>query len=213
MPSSPPRPARAGRPRDTDLTAAVRQAAIALACDGGIDSVTIERVAAKTGVAKTSIYRRWPNAAVLIMDAFLAELAPLARYVPRPDVTATMRATIRQLVAALAGPRGQLLRHLLGSAQSQPQLQEAFWTHWIEPRRRMGLEQLRRAQEAGQLRADADLDVLLDTLYGAVYYRLAIPYAPLNARYVDQLVEQVFAGVLAQPRPAVPRGKAGRAGA
>lgn len=184
-----------GRPRSADATRAVRAAALALAYEGGVHYATTVRIAERSGVARTTLYRRWPNAAAIVMEAFLDEISPLIRYRQRGDVRTTFVAAIKELAQALRGPRGDLLRHLLGAAQSDADLQRAFWDHWILPRRTQAKEVISKAKAIGQLRTDVDEDVLIDTLFGAVYYRLMIPYAGISSAYVVALVDQVFAGV------------------
>lgn len=186
-----------GRPRSADATKAVRAAALALAYEGGVHHATAVRISERSGVAKTTLYRRWPNAAAIVMDAFLDEVSPLIRYRRKADVRATFVAAIKELARALRGPRGDLLRHLLGAAQSDAQLQQAFWNQWIAPRREQAKAVIAEAKALGQLRDDADEDVLIDTLFGAVYYRLMIPYAEISGAYVQALVKQVFSGASA----------------
>jgi AcrR family transcriptional regulator len=188
-----------GRPRSADATERVRAAALALAYEGGVQHATVDRIASLSGVAKTTIYRRWTNAASIVMDAYLAEISPLIPYRRKETVQDTFVAAVRQLVRALRGPRGQLLRHLIGAAQSDPQLQEAFWTHWIGPRREQARQVIEGARSAGQIAPHVDADVLVDEIFGAVYYRLLIPYKGLSEAYVDRLIAQVFAGVPAGP--------------
>ncbi|MBO9652384.1 MAG: TetR/AcrR family transcriptional regulator C-terminal ligand-binding domain-containing protein [Variovorax sp.] len=183
-----------GRPRSADATEAVLAAALALAYEGGVHHATAARISERSGVAKTTIYRRWPNAAAVVMDAFLDEITPLIRYRRRADVRATFIAAIKELARALRGPRGDLLRHLLGVAQTDLELQKAFWDQWISPRRVQAKEVIAEAKTLGQLRADLDEDVLIDTLFGAVYYRLMIPYAEVSGPYIEALVDQVLAG-------------------
>lgn len=200
MPKTLPRPTpvEPGRPRSADATQAVRTAALALAYEGGVHFATVERIAARSGVAKTTIYRRWPNAAAIVMDAFLDEISPRIPYRRKATVEATFVAAVSQLVAALAGQRGELLRHLIGAAQSDSRLQEAFWTNWIGPRRAQAMAVIADAQARGELRAAIDADALVDAVFGAVYYRLLIPYAELSAGYVRSMVRQVFAGVMSR---------------
>lgn len=193
--ASPPEPESAGgRPRSTDATEAVRAAALALAYEGGVHFATVERMAERSGVAKSTIYRRWPNAASAVMDAFLDDIAPSIPYRRMARVEDTFVAAVKQLVAALKGRRGDLLRHLLGAAQSDALLQQAFWDNWIGPRRDQAMEVIAHAQAAGQLPADIDADALVDAIFGAVYYRLMIPYQELSAAYAESMVRLVFEG-------------------
>ncbi|MDM0001019.1 TetR/AcrR family transcriptional regulator C-terminal ligand-binding domain-containing protein [Variovorax sp. J22P240] len=200
MPSSPRASGRsqapAGRPRSDDATRAVRAAALALAYEKGTQFATVERIAAHSGVAKTSIYRRWPNAASIVMDAFLADVGPKIRYRRKSSVQETFADSVRQLVASFEGPRGDLLRHVLGAAQSDTQLQRAFQENWFAPRRAQAIAVIAQAQADGELSACIDSDALVDTIYGAVYYRLMIPYSDLSTAYVETMVRQVFEGVM-----------------
>ena len=199
-PSAEPVEPTLGRPRSADATEAVRAAALALAYEGGVHHATAVRISERSGVAKTTIYRRWPNAAAIVMDAFLDEVSPLIRYRRKADVRTTFVTAIKELARALRGPRGDLLRHLLGAAQSDIELEKAFWNQWISPRRVQAKEVIAEAKALGQLREDVDEDVLIDTLFGAVYYRLMIPYAEISGPYVETLVDQVFFGLSARRR-------------
>lgn len=195
-----------GRPRSAGATEAVMAAALALAYEGGIQHATVDRVAERSGVAKTTVYRRWPHAYAIVMDAFLADISPLIPYQRMPTVQATFIAAVKQLVNALKGSRGDLLRHLLGAAQVDAQLQKAFWESWIEPRRAQAKEVIAEARAAGELSDIADADVLVDSIFGAVYYRLMIPYDELSGRYIEVLVEQVLSGVVLAGSPLTRRG-------
>jgi AcrR family transcriptional regulator len=188
-----------GRPRNLDVTDVVRKVALSLAYKGGIANATIERIAQRSGVAKTTIYRRWSCAGAVVMDAFLVEISPFIPYVEKRTVEATFKAAVRQLVAALQGPRGRLLRHLLGAAQIDVELQRAFLEHWIEPRRAQAKRVIARSKQRGELRRSVDEDLLVDAIFGAVYYRLMMPYAPLNNEFVNRLVSQVFHDLHSQP--------------
>lgn len=194
-----PATASAGRPRSSQATDAVRAAALSLAYEGGVQHATVERIAEQSGVAKTTIYRRWPNAAAIVMEAYLAEIAPLIPYRRNGSVEATFIATVRRLVAALRGPRGDMLRHLLAASQSDDQLRQAFWDNWIKPRREHAKAVIAEAQAQRQIRSDIDADVLIDQVFGAVYYRLMIPYEDMSGPYVERLVTQVFKGARREP--------------
>lgn len=160
-----------------------------------MDSATVERIAQRSGVAKTTIYRRWPHAAAIVMDAFLTEIGPFIPYSEKKTVIETFTHAVRQLERALAGARGQMLRHLLGAAQRDADLQQAFLSNWIEPRREQARLVIEGARERGEIRREVDADVLIDMIFGPVYYRLTIPYAALDDAYVATLVKQIFRGI------------------
>jgi hypothetical protein len=76
-------------------------------------------------------------------------------------------------------------------------------SRWVEPRRQIAREIVRRGIQTGELRSGLDPDVVLDALYGAIYHRLLVPYdnAPISDSYIAKLVDTVFGG-LAPPPPA-----------
>ena len=174
-----------GRMRDT-ATVRVESAALELARRLGPERVTIEGIATAAGVAKTTIYRRWPNAAAVIMDAFLNDIRLLIVYRPGETLRETFSNALKDLAAALEPSRRDLLCHLVGAAQSDPDLARALWTNWIGPRREEAQVAL---QAAGISREEGD--VLLDLLFGAFYYRMLIPYALIDDAWIDRLVQTV----------------------
>jgi AcrR family transcriptional regulator len=190
-----------GRPRDPETTASILRAALDLAEERGFDSLSVEGVAARAGVAKTTIYRRWPNVWAIVMDAFLAEVTRLAPIQARATARESLAASMRLLARAYRGRPGQLLRPLLGRAQVEPDLREAVRTRWVEPRRQVAREVIRRGIDTGELRAGLDADIVLDALYGPLYHRLLVPYdnALLSDAYIDALVDTVFGGLTRQP--------------
>lgn len=175
-----------GRARSSAATEAVRAAALNLARELGPERVTIEGIAGAAGVAKTTIYRRWPNAAAVIMDAYLGDIHPLIAYRPGATLRETFRNALGDLARALDPARRDLLRHLVAAAQSDPELARAFWQNWIGPRREEGH---RVIQAAGVSREDGE--VLLDLLFGAFYYRMLIPYADIDESWIDEVVDRV----------------------
>ncbi len=178
---------RAGRARSNATTASVQAAALQLARELGPSRVTIDGIATTSGVAKTTIYRRWPNAAAVIMDAFLADIQPHIVYPRGSTPRETFRNVLRDLARALDPSRRELLRHLIGAAQSDPELAREFWEKWIGPRREEGRNALKMAGMSPQEEA-----VMIDLLFGAFYYRLLMPYAEIDDAYIDLVVRMVI---------------------
>lgn len=185
-----------GRPRRADVSDLVREAALELAYEHGIGHATIENIAQRSGAAKSTIYRRWPNSASVLMDAFLSDISQEISYKDCGSVTETFHQALFQLVTALSGKRRQLLRNLLGMAQMDEELSSAFWERWIEPRRKEGIKFLKLACKRKQIKSDCDVDLILDMLFGAIYYRFTIPYREIDEVYIRSLVENTFRGLL-----------------
>jgi len=183
-----------GRRRSHSATKLIQKAALELAYEQGISYATVERIAARSGVAKTTIYRRWPNSTAIVMAGFLDDISPLIAYKKNSTIVDTMIDSMQRFLKALEGPRGKLLRHLMGAAQHDADLMEMFSSQWIEPRRQQGKVALAKAVETGELAADTNINVLLDLLYGAVYYRLTVSFTPLTPEFVEQSARIIFKG-------------------
>jgi AcrR family transcriptional regulator len=160
--------------------------------ENGFRAVTIESISAKTGIAKTSIYRRWPNKAAMVMEAFLFRIGPGIEFPRKPSYVESIRLQMLALAKAFRGPFGSMIKALLGEAQFDAELAEAFRTRWIAPRRDAAKEVLQSAIGNKELRPDVDLDQALDALYGGLYYRLMIGSGPLS----DACVRGIFSAVL-----------------
>jgi AcrR family transcriptional regulator len=178
-------------------TAAILRAALELGEELGFEGLTVEGIAARSGIAKTTIYRRWPNVGAIVMDSFLAEVTRLAPIQTRASVRESLTASMRLLARAYRGRLGKILRPLLGRAQSDENLREAVRTRWVEPRRQVAREIVRKGIESGELRAGLDPDVVLDALYGPFYHRLLVPYnnGVISDAFIDALVDTVFGGL------------------
>jgi AcrR family transcriptional regulator len=188
-------PKSLGRPRSESAHRAIPAAANRLLAREGFHDLSVEAIAAEAGVSKATIYRWWPNKAAVVMDAFLAAVGPQLSFPPDVPARESVRAQMRTLVDLFEQGTGQTIAALLGEAQADPDLAEAFRVRWIANRRVIAREILARGVGNGELRPDSDLEVALDSLYGALYFRLLVGHLPLTHGFVDHLVDQVFAGL------------------
>jgi AcrR family transcriptional regulator len=161
----------------------------------GFRAVTVESISAKTGVAKTSIYRRWPNKAAMVMEAFLIRIGPGIEFPRKSSYVESIGLQMLALAKAFRGPFGSMIKALLGEAQFDAELAEAFRTRWIAPRREAAKEVIRSAIRNKELRPDVDLDQALDALYGGLYYRLMIGSGHLSEAYVRGTFSVVMDGL------------------
>jgi AcrR family transcriptional regulator len=168
----------------------------------GYRELTIEGVAARAGVGKQTIYRWWPSRAALALEAYLGGSDTVLQ--PAPDsgeVRKDVRELLGWLIAVLAEPiGGRVLAGLIADLQHDPELAERFHRDVVPARRRAMLEALERGRERRELRPDADLELAVDELHGAVFYRLLLSGEPLDAGFTKRLADQVLVG-LAAPRP------------
>ena len=178
-------------------TAAILGAALELGEELGFEGLTVEGISDRSGIAKTTIYRRWPNVGAIVMDAFLAEVTRLAPIQVGATAHDSLSSSMRLLARAYRGRLGKILRSLLGRAQADENLREAVRSRWVEPRRQVTREIVRKGIETGELRAGLDPDVVLDALYGPLYHRLLVPYdnATMSDAFISELVDAVFVGL------------------
>jgi AcrR family transcriptional regulator len=188
-----------GRPRDLQATDRILSAALALGEESGFDILTVEGIAARTGVGKTTIYRRWPNVWAVAVDAILAEVNRVSPVVERDTARDSLSASMKLVAKSFRGRQGRLIRPLIGRAQTDAALRAEIDERWLSPRRVLSRGIVRRGIERGELRPDLDPDAVIDALYGPLYHRLLLPYSGMGVRfsdaYIDALIEIVFDGI------------------
>ena len=187
-----------GRPRDARTTQSILKAALELGMELGFDGLTVEGVAARAGVGKSTIYRRWPDVWSIVADAVLADAARIAPVLERATARESFRASMHLVARYFRGHRGEILRPLIGRAQVDKSLRQALGKHWLSARREISREIVRRGIASGELRAGLQPDIVLDALYGPLYHRLLLPYdgdaVHLSDAYIDALIDTVFGG-------------------
>lgn len=167
-----------------------------LLVERGHRSLTIEGVAARAGVGKQTIYRWWPSRAALVLEAYLAGSDAIEPPASSESTRDDVRSLVVWLAAVLAQPiGGRVLAGLIADFQHDRDLAEGFQRDVVPVRRSAMRAALERGQERGEIRADADLDLTVDTLHGAVFYRLLLSGAPIDEEFAARLTDQVLAGI------------------
>lgn len=161
----------------------------------GYSRLTMERVAAESGVAKTTLYRRWPTKAALCMELYLEVAGRELQDPETGDVTSDLRqivnTVIRLQTRTVAGPA---FIGLIAEAQSNPESSAAFLANFAERRREVTRRVLKRAIHRGEIRAETDIDLVIDALGGATTFRLLQGHALLSRKFADALVTLVLSG-------------------
>jgi AcrR family transcriptional regulator len=178
-----------GRPRDQTVERKIMQTALRLAKKHGVRSVTLERIAETSGVARTTIYRRWRNRSAILADAFLMRVQPEIGFPEHASALERLRQQMHLLAASFRSSDGQILRALLSEALTDAEFQVAIRNGWIAPRRAAATVIIEKAIAAKELAQHTSPDLLLDALYGGLYYWLLFDPARLTANYIDSLFE------------------------
>jgi AcrR family transcriptional regulator len=162
---------------------------------GGYTAATIEAIAERAGVAKTTIYRSWPNRAALIVD-LLMDMAGNAVPPPSgPDPLAAVRTEMRGIARASDHVMGDLLTALVAEAQRDPEIRTALLSGLFHPRSKATARMVRKAQESGLVRKDVPALVAVDLLVGPLFYRMLVRHQPLTDTFVSQVFRVVTAGL------------------
>lgn len=164
----------------------------------GVKGLTIEGVAARSGLAKTTLYRRWRSKEDLAL-AVLLEMARLATAAPadgdvRTAVTGYMEAVVRILRETLMGP---MMRGLASDLATDQRMAEAFRREVIALRQEHLISLVQRPDGSSRLREGIDAALLQELLFGPIYYRLLFSGGALEDGLATRVVEAVLPGVLA----------------
>lgn len=191
-------PVRPGRPRDAGADDRILAAALALLAERAYDAVSMADIAAAAGVGRQTIYRRWPGKALLVLNAFAdraaRDIAPPDTGALATDLDAFLAATFASLETS-----GGALRALMAEAQHDPGLRDDLFTALIARRRADAAALLERAKARGEIDASADPALLLDLLYGPMWYRLLVGHGPLDAAFARELAQAVAHAAGAAP--------------
>jgi AcrR family transcriptional regulator len=183
---------------------AIMDAVYALLQKKPVGDLTMEEVAKRARVGKPTLYKWWPTKAALVLALLCERMAPNLEKPMGLNAEESLRLRVRRLIDAFNGPFGPIVAGLVAEGQSDPAVRQAFFDRWVGPRRSATIDDLQRGKDAGELRAETEPDVLNDSIFGAIYYRLLLQSGPLTRRFGDGLVAQVLRGNRAGP-PHSPR--------
>lgn len=183
-----------GRPRSENARQAILRSTVRLLRKSSFHQLSIEAIAADAGVGKATVYRWWPSKGALVVDAFALSTEDELHFPDSGSVYRDMAFQMNRFLGVLHSPRGCIVRAILGAGQSDYDLLEEFRKRLLRPRRQEAYETLRRGIQRGELPENIDLDLVLDTLYGAIYMRFLIRHDKLSEEYVSEVCRMVLDG-------------------
>jgi AcrR family transcriptional regulator len=191
-------PRRPGRPRSEQAEQAIIEATLDLFAEQGFEGVCVEAVAARAGVGKATIYRRWPNKEDLLLAAFgsLKSPFPEARGVSVRD---DLLAMVKVMCADRSDPRkARRYALLLGEGDKYPRLMARYLQTVVEPRREAMRAVIRRGTQTGELRPDTDVEIAMLTLTGACMAQGQSVPGTLDDEFATRLVDGLLLGLSAR---------------
>nr|WP_281417047.1 TetR-like C-terminal domain-containing protein [Ancylobacter lacus] len=133
------------------------------------------------------------------MAGFLAETAQKIAYPSTASACADIRSQMMTVAQVYGGKVGRTIAVLVAQAQGDPGALKALLEGYVLPRREEARTVLARGVSQGELRPGLDLDVVIDALYGPIWYRVLVPHAPLTPAWAGALADHVFAGLRPPP--------------
>ncbi len=182
-----------GAPRNDATRIAVLRAGLALTAEVGYERCSIEGIARQAGTSKQTIYRWWPSKAAILQEAFEELVAGDLTHPDTGDARQDFRKQLTALAKVFSDPAlARPLSGLIAAAQSDPDVAETMFRSLFEPRRKAAVRRLVVARERGEIDTATNPEMLVDLLYGPLYYRLLVTQARLTPAYVRRLVAVVL---------------------
>ena len=191
--------ARRGRPRSDAARKAILRAARQLIDELGPTALTMEGIAARAGVGKPTIYRWWPDRHSVAMAALMENEVSTSAARSGGSPLDSLRRQLRRVVALFATPVGRNVATMIASADHDSEISKAFRNHFVLARREEGRALLEQAAANGEIRPEANIEVVLDMLYGAVFFRLLMGHGKLNESLIKQLLTEALRGLRMGP--------------
>jgi AcrR family transcriptional regulator len=181
-----------GRPPKVETEALVLAAARALEAEVGYERASIEAIAERAGVAKTSIYRRWPNKGFLMFHAVLGMSTTFAEVPDTGDVEADLLAVVQANAAGMRDPRArELITRLLADCAGDPELARLLRERFFGPRADAIVRRVEAAVERGELRDAIDAGMVPALLTGPFQYLMVVRGSDLSDADLHRLVAAV----------------------
>jgi len=190
---------RRGRPplAEAESHAAILDAVYELLKKQSVRDLTMEAVARRAKVGKPTLYKWWPTKAELVLAMFRERI--LSAHPPPPIPGETAEEAISHaaclLIRAFKGPLGKVSAELIAEGQSEPEIIRKWFDEHIRHRRARNAADIERGKTIGELLAQTDPELVIDSIFGAIYYRLLFRSAPLTEQFGKDLVAQVFRGL------------------
>ena len=187
-------PIRPGRPRGeaAGSHSAILDAVHDLLLETSVRDLTIEAVAKRAQVSKPTLYKWWPSKAALVFSMFRERLDREGRAPEAATVEAMLRARMKHLVHAFNGLFGKVVAELIAEGQSDPVVLRELYDRHIGPRRAATIVDIKRGMASGEFASSADPELLVDAIFGPMYYRLLLHLTPLTEEYGERLIDQVL---------------------
>jgi AcrR family transcriptional regulator len=172
---------------------AILDATRELLAEGGVHRLTVEKVALRAGVAKTTIYRRWRSKDDLALAVLLKMVEEIVEVPDLGDIRAELVAFLDNAVKILGSTlMGRVMQGLVSDLATDPELGRRFREQIVALRVEEMRRLLERGVERGELRRGIDVELVHELLFGPVYYRLLLSGGRMEKNLAERIVDAVL---------------------
>ena len=185
-----------GRRPAAQVRAEVLAVTSAMLLKEGYSALSFERISRESKASKTTLYKWWPSIGALAAESFFQQSEPKLKFPDTGDLRADLISQLSSFVKLMTqNNAGKRVAELVGAAQLDPELAKAWAEKYSHPRRELARARLKKAQENEGLAEDAEIDIIIDQLWGACYHRLLILMVSLQDLDLSRLVDQALLGI------------------
>jgi AcrR family transcriptional regulator len=187
-------PRSPGRPRDARHDEAILRAALVILREEGYGGLSIEGVAARAGVGRPTIYRRWPSKPALVVAALVRSSQLAIRVADTGSLRGDLIALQRRQVELMNAPENRrVTAGLVADLVADPELSQTYVNDYLVPRRAAVLQVLQRGVERGELDPDMDFAFAYDLLVGPLFMRSVVWGQPLSPGAAEATADVILA--------------------
>jgi AcrR family transcriptional regulator len=186
-----------GRPRNASAVAHDRilDAVFELLQTRSIRDLQIQEVCRKARVSKPTIYKWWPTKAAMVMDMFEERMVSRLPAIQGFNAAQLLRVAVPGLIRLFNGPFGRIAAEMIAEGQSEPVVLREFRNRYIFKRRAVSVKAIEDAYASGEFKRSVDPELLLDLIFGPIYYRLLVKHQPLDQQFGKALLDYVLARI------------------
>lgn len=155
----------------------------------------MEEIARRAGVGKPTLYKWWPSKSAIVIDMFTERIVPNMEVPDGPCIEEVIRAQLKVTLELLCGFFGKVSAQIIAAGQCDDEVLREYVERYMRHRRAMTVERIESAQASGEFKRQIDPQVLVDMIYGPIYYRLLIKHQPLNQEFGEELLDHIMAYV------------------
>lgn len=192
-----PSPTRRGRPasKAAESHAAIMDAVYKLLQETSVRDLTFEAIAKRAKVGRPTLYKWWPSKAALVLATFHERIARNGESPTGGTAEEVIRLKVNRLIREFNGLFGKVMADLIAEGQSEPRVLHELYDQHMRSRRASTRTDIERGIAAGEFASGTDPELLMDAIFGPIFYRLLVRHAPLTQHYADALLDQVLRGV------------------